>query len=50
MTFGLRRLQILPRKKGLLLVGNPLCFVFLRMVAGGCNAPKTPLFFRSAMS
>ena len=34
MTVGLRNPGILPEKKGLLLVSNPLCFVFLGMVAG----------------
>lgn len=29
MTFGLRRLRILPRKKGLLLMGNPYVSFFL---------------------
>jgi hypothetical protein len=32
--FGLRSAANFVEKKGLLLVGNPLCFVFLRIVAG----------------
>jgi hypothetical protein len=34
MTFGLRNVSSFAETKGLLLVGNPLSFVFLRMVAG----------------
>ena len=34
MTFGLRNASDFGEKKGLLLVSNPLCLVFLRMVAG----------------
>ena len=34
MTFGLGNSSNFPQKKGLLLVGNPFCFVFHRLVAG----------------
>jgi hypothetical protein len=34
MTFGLRNASNFVEKKGLLLVGNLFCFLFLRMVAG----------------
>lgn len=34
MTFGLRSLQILPRKKGLLLMGNPYVLFFLEWLRG----------------